>query len=100
MAVWGLSDDHYTRAVNDLAALDLGFTFDLMQFESAPASLQAVIQRQGVALTMPGIVAADDGFIPNSLKPEALSITMADTAVLFGLIQQELQALEALVHTT
>jgi predicted nucleotidyltransferase len=50
LAVWGLAEKVYYRAVGRLQALDTAVSVDLIRFEEAPAALQAVITRDGVEL--------------------------------------------------
>ena len=44
LAVWGLADREYFRAVSHLLSLDPGISVDLVAGESAPASLLAAIE--------------------------------------------------------
>jgi predicted nucleotidyltransferase len=50
LAVWGLDERHYYRAVSRLLALDPAFEIDLLMGEEIPASLLAVIEREGSAI--------------------------------------------------
>ena len=50
LAVWGLPEKVYYRAVGRLQALDTAVAVDLIRIEETPATLQAVIKRDGVAL--------------------------------------------------
>ena len=50
LAVWGLDKQHYYRAVAQLLALDAAFEVDLVMGEELPASLLAVIEREGRVL--------------------------------------------------
>jgi len=50
LAVWGLAPDNYYRAVGRLLALDPRILIDLVEAESAPARILAVIETAGVAL--------------------------------------------------
>lgn len=50
LAVWGLDEKHYYRAVAQLLALDAAFKVDLVMGEEIPASLLAVIEREGKVL--------------------------------------------------
>ena len=50
LAVWGLPEKVYYRAVGRLQALDTAVAVDLIRIEEAPATLQAVIKRDGVEL--------------------------------------------------
>ena len=50
LAVWGLAEKVYYRAVGRLQALDTAVSVDLIRVEEAPATLQAVITRDGVEL--------------------------------------------------
>lgn len=47
LAVWGLDEKHYYRAVARLLALDAAFEVDLVMGEKVPAPLLAVIEREG-----------------------------------------------------
>lgn len=50
LAVWGLDEKHYYRAVAQLLALDPAFEIDLVMGEEIPASLLAGIEKEGTAL--------------------------------------------------
>ena len=50
LAVWGLSERDYLRAVSALLDLDPGIEVDLVEAEFARLSLLAVIERDGVSL--------------------------------------------------
>jgi len=50
LAVWGLDEKHYYRAVARLLALDAAYPIDLIRGEEIPASLLAVIEREGKAV--------------------------------------------------
>ena len=50
LVVWGLDEKHYYRAVAQLLALDAAFEVDLVMGEEIPASLLAVIKREGRVL--------------------------------------------------
>jgi predicted nucleotidyltransferase len=50
LAIWGLDERHYFRAVARLLALDPEMTVDLVEFEHARPALQAVILNEGVIL--------------------------------------------------
>jgi len=50
LAVWGLEERLYFRAVGVLQGLDAAFSIDLIAFEDAAPSLQETIQREGVLL--------------------------------------------------
>jgi predicted nucleotidyltransferase len=50
LAVWGLDEKHYYRAVARLLALDVAFEIDLLMGEEIPPSLLAVIEREGRVL--------------------------------------------------
>jgi predicted nucleotidyltransferase len=50
LAVWGLDELEYFRAVGRLQSLDAQYSVDLILFEDAQSGLQKVIQREGVAL--------------------------------------------------
>ena len=50
LAVWGLDEKYYYRAVARLLALDAEFEVDLVMGEAIPASLLAVIEREGKAV--------------------------------------------------
>lgn len=50
LAVWGLDEKEYYRAVAQLLALDPTIEIDLVMAEDAPASLLANIEKEGVAL--------------------------------------------------
>jgi len=50
LAVWGIDERQYLRAVGRLLDLDPAFEFDLVEFEAALPRLQASIQNEGVEL--------------------------------------------------
>ena len=50
LAVWGLDEKQYYRAVARLLALDPAFEIDLVMGEEIPASLLAGIEKEGTAL--------------------------------------------------
>jgi len=50
LAVWGLEERHYYRAVSRLQDLDPSIEVDLVEVEHARPSLRAVIEREGVIL--------------------------------------------------
>jgi predicted nucleotidyltransferase len=50
LAVWGLDEKHYYRAVARLLALDPAFEIDLVMGEEIPASLLEGIEKEGTAL--------------------------------------------------
>jgi predicted nucleotidyltransferase len=50
LAVWGLDERDYLRALSRLLDLDPEFSFDLVLAEVAPEGLRAVIDDQGEAL--------------------------------------------------
>jgi len=50
LAVWGLDERQYYRAVSRLQDLDPSIGVDLVEAEHARPSLQAVIEREGVIL--------------------------------------------------
>lgn len=50
LAVWGLPERDYYRAVGELQALDPAFAIDLIRFEEASPTLQATIEQDGVTL--------------------------------------------------
>ncbi len=47
LAVWGMDERHYYRAVGRLLALDPDFEVDLIMVEEAPVSLRDTIQKEG-----------------------------------------------------
>ncbi len=47
LAVWGLDERLYLRALSRLLDLDPAFEFDLVEFEAARPGLQASIQKEG-----------------------------------------------------
>jgi predicted nucleotidyltransferase len=47
LAVWGLAERQYYRAVGELQALDSAFAIDLIRLEDAPLPLRAVIEQTG-----------------------------------------------------
>jgi predicted nucleotidyltransferase len=47
LAVWGLDERDYYRAIGELQALDPAFAIDLIRVEDAPASLRATIEMTG-----------------------------------------------------
>lgn len=90
LAVWGLADDDYYQALSYLSNFSSQFSFDLIEFESATASLQRLILQQGLIL---------DQTLP-LLKLRVYHPTersMKQYSVLIGQIQQELVELENLV---
>lgn len=50
LAVWGLDEKQYYRAVARLLALDPAFPIDLVMGEEIPASLLAGIEKEGTVL--------------------------------------------------
>ncbi len=50
IAVWGLDESKYFRAVGVLQGIDPAFSIDLISFETASPTLQEVIRRDGKAL--------------------------------------------------
>ena len=50
LAVWGLDERKYCRAVGELLALDPEIKVDVVMLENAPVSLRATIEQEGVAL--------------------------------------------------
>ena len=50
LAVWGIPESKYYKAVAELLTLDLDIQVDLVIFEDARSELQKVIQSQGVPL--------------------------------------------------
>jgi predicted nucleotidyltransferase len=50
LAVWGLDEKHYYRAVARLLALDPAFEIDLVMGEEIPASLLAGIEKEGTVI--------------------------------------------------
>ena len=52
LAVWGLNERLYLRALGRLLDLDPNFEFDLVEFEVAPPRLQASIQKEGQELIL------------------------------------------------
>ncbi len=50
LAVWGIPEGDYYRAVADLLILDADIQVDLVAFEFARTALQEFIQSQGVVL--------------------------------------------------
>ena len=50
LAVWGLKERDYYRAVGVLQALDPDFSIDLIMFEDAPVELQQIILNTTVEL--------------------------------------------------
>lgn len=46
LAVWGMDERHYYRAVARLLALDPEFEVDLVMVEEAPVSLRVTIQKE------------------------------------------------------
>ncbi|MBI1930796.1 nucleotidyltransferase domain-containing protein [Candidatus Poribacteria bacterium] len=50
LAVWGLDEKLYYRAVGRLLALDASIEVDLVMAEDAPATLRTTIEREGIAV--------------------------------------------------
>lgn len=50
LAVWGLPEKMYYRAVGSLQALDTAVAVDLIRIEEASTTLQDVIEREGIEL--------------------------------------------------
>jgi predicted nucleotidyltransferase len=50
LAVWGLDERLYYRAVSRLIDLDSTISIDLIEAETAPSNLLAVINRDGISL--------------------------------------------------
>jgi uncharacterized protein len=50
VAVWGLDERAYFRAVGALQGLDPEFSIDLIRFEDASPNLQKTILQEGISL--------------------------------------------------
>lgn len=50
LAVWGLDEKHYYRAIARLLALDPAFEVDLVMAEEIPPSLLTAIEKEGMEL--------------------------------------------------
>lgn len=50
LAVWGIDETIYYRAVGQLLALDPMFEIDVVMGEEAPMALREVIEREGIAI--------------------------------------------------
>lgn len=50
LAVWGVAEEDYYRAVAWLQDIEPSISVDLIEAEYAPAALLAVIEREGVSL--------------------------------------------------
>jgi predicted nucleotidyltransferase len=50
LAVWELPEQHYYRAVANLLDINPEFEVDLIRIEDAPATLQALVEEEGVEL--------------------------------------------------
>lgn len=50
LAVWGLPERDYFRAVSRLLSIDPAIPIDLIEFENARARLQKVIEQEGVSI--------------------------------------------------
>ncbi|ASC71092.1 hypothetical protein XM38_020420 [Halomicronema hongdechloris C2206] len=97
LAVWGLTDEQYDRALGALADLTSEFCFDLVQGESAQPSLSQVIERDGIALGYSSAPVVTQ--LSRALPLEHLPMKRT-YAVLRGQLEQELQELEGLVQKT
>lgn len=51
LAVWGLPEQDYCRAVGQLQAVDAEFAIDLIRIEEASPSLRATIEEEGMPLS-------------------------------------------------
>lgn len=95
LGIWGLADQNYHSALNDVSNLTVDFSFDLVQLESASSSLKHVIQQQGQTIVANGRQLSDlDSMLPSSL----LEQPMNQYAILFSQIEQESQDIEKLVE--
>lgn len=95
LGVWGLADQNYHSALNDISNLTVDFSFDLVQLESASSSLKQVIQQQGKIITANGMQLSDLGTI---ISLSSLEQPMNQYAILVSQIEQESQDLEKLVE--
>jgi len=50
LAVWGLDERKFCRAVGELLALDPQIKLDLVMLENAPVSLRGTIEQEGMAV--------------------------------------------------
>ncbi|MDV3001990.1 MAG: hypothetical protein N5P05_003596 [Chroococcopsis gigantea SAG 12.99] len=88
LAVEGLGDDLYYKALRDLAGISSGFAIALVQLESAQPALKRVIKEQGIILK---------STIPLDINSDSLKTKNANS-VLLGQIQQELVELNELIE--
>jgi len=95
LAVWGLADQNYHSALNDVSNLTVDFSFDLVPIESASSSLKQVIQQQGKIIIKNGMQLSD---LESMLPPSLLKPPMNQYAILFSQIEQESRDLEKLVE--
>ncbi len=96
LAVWGLSDQSCDRALSELSNLSSDFSFDLVQFESAPPSLQQAIVQQGILVTPPTI---DRLKAENAVSGSDADLGMnRDAVILCSQIEREVQEIQQLVE--
>ncbi|NBD18825.1 MAG: hypothetical protein GVY04_22640 [Cyanobacteria bacterium] len=95
LAVWGLANQNYHSALNDVSNLTIDFSFDLVQLESASSSLKQVIQQQGKIITANGMELSDLGRIISLSSREQ---PMNQYAILFSQIEEESQDIEKLLE--
>jgi predicted nucleotidyltransferase len=95
LAVWGLADHDYYRALSALTTLSPCFTFDLVQIESASPGLREVIEQQGQVIHPSEVeiqVSTGSTVWINQDRE------MVNYRVLFGQIERELEELTILTH--
>ncbi|NBD17567.1 MAG: hypothetical protein GVY04_15955 [Cyanobacteria bacterium] len=95
LAVWGLANQSYHSALNEVSNLTLEFSFDLVQVESASSSLQQVIQQQGKIIIANGRQLSN---LDTIISLSSLKQPMNQYAILFSQIEQESQDIEKLVE--
>ena len=95
LAVWGLANQNYHSALNEVSNLTVDFSFDLVQLESASSSLKQVIQQQGKIITANGMQGSD---LDTIISLSSLKQPMNQYAILFSQIEQESQDIEKLVE--
>ena len=98
LAVWGLSDQSFDRALSELSNLSSDFSFDLVQFESAPPSLQQAIIQRGILVTPPTIDNLNaENPVPSSDADQGMN---RDAAILCSQIEREVQEIQWLVGSS
>ncbi|MBE9062763.1 nucleotidyltransferase family protein, partial [cf. Phormidesmis sp. LEGE 11477] len=95
LAVWGLPNHAYCKAISRLFKLDSAFSIDLVLFEQAPLSLRQSIVRTGIELSD-----TSQSAVPLSVDTYFSHSMSTHHAPLIGLIRQNLNELAQLTENT